>query len=87
MSSSGQEAATESIERDSRVGNALYLNESAYQTDFKKLFKKNCKVNMEPKGYQFSFLKDGSAVKAIHVVLTDDRGVKYPKTFAADVNQ
>jgi len=88
MTESIQATAIQSFDYSSRVdrGN-IFIDEDVFEENFKRNFNNNRNVNIDSYTFDFEYLKDENGTKAIRVVLTDDRGTRYPATVAIDVNQ
>lgn len=85
MITSAQTAAINSEDHSARVATGLTeLDTGTFEGQFKTLFQQNVGVKLTGETFAFHYLSDNGDVKAIQIVVTDDRGTAYPMTWRVD---
>ncbi|MCY9145425.1 hypothetical protein [Bacillus sp. T9C1] len=87
MNESAKIAGIKSLDNSVRVkpGEAR-ISESEFEKVFAQQFEQNSNVKVDHKGYQFKYLKSNDgAIKAIKIILTDERGTTYPVTYVSNI--
>lgn len=89
MNESAKVAGIKSLDNSARVqpGEAK-ISEPMFEKVFSQQFEKNANVKVAHNGYHFKYLKSNDgAIKAIRVILTDDRGTDYPVTYVSNIGK
>lgn len=87
MTESAEIAGVKSLDNSARVESGrAELTESNFETTFQHLFKTNANAKINPKDFDYQYLKatDGR-IKAVRIQITDDRDNAYKTTYVADV--
>lgn len=87
MTESAEIAGVKSLDNSARVESGrAELTESNFETTFQQLFKTNANAKINPKDFDYQYLKatDGR-IKAVRIQITDDRDNAYKTTYVADV--
>lgn len=85
-----KDASVQGSDLSERVNNGqMEISVSEFESDFKEDFQRDNTIKINHPTYSFSFLptnpQTGQAIKAVKVIVKDDRGTPYPVTAITNI--